>query len=69
MKKKINLQFLIMSVTAIILTLVISTLVSYEVLKDEVMEDLHTYARVLVETVLFQTWIIFPMTQRKTGFA
>ena len=50
MKKKINLQFLIMSVTAIILTLVISTLVSYEVLKDEVMEDLHTYARVLVET-------------------
>ena len=68
MKKKINLQFLIMSVTAIILTLVISTLVSYEVLKDEVMEDLHTYARVL-RRVLFQTWIIFPMTQRKTGFA
>ena len=53
MKKKINLQFLIMSVTAIILTLVISTLVSYEVLKDEVMEDLHTYARVLVYTVAF----------------
>ena len=53
MKKKINLQFLIMSVTAIILTLVISTLVSYEVLKDEVMEDLHTYARVLVETGAF----------------
>lgn len=53
MKKKINLQFLIMSVTAIILTLVISTLVSYEVLKDEVMEDLHTYARVLVETSAF----------------
>lgn len=53
MKKKINPQFLIMSVTAIILTLVISTLVSYEVLKDEVMEDLHTYARVLVETGAF----------------
>lgn len=53
MKKKINLQFLIMSVTAIILTLVISTLVSYEVLKDEVMGDLHTYARVLVETGAF----------------
>ena len=53
MKKKINLQFLIMSVTAIILTLVISTLVSYEVLKDEVMEDLHTYAKVLVETGTF----------------
>ena len=66
MKKKINLQFLIMSVTAIILTLVISTLVSYEVLKDEVMEDL---PGCWLRRVLFQTWIIFPMMQRKTGFA
>ena len=53
MKKKINLQFLIMSVTAILLTLVISTLVSYEVLKDEVMADLRTYANVLIDTGAF----------------
>ncbi len=53
MKKKINLQFFIMSVTAILVTLVISALVSYEVLKNEVVEDLRTYANVLIETGAF----------------
>ena len=67
MKKKINLQFLIMSVTAIILTLVISTLVSYEVLKDEVMEDLHTYARVLVETGAFSDMDHISYDAKKDG--
>lgn len=55
MKKKINLQFLIMSFTAILLTLVISAAVSYEVLKNEVMEELRTYTHILLETDVFET--------------
>lgn len=53
MKKKINLQFLFVSFTAILLTLTISVAVSYDVLKKEIMENLKTCTHVLLGTGVF----------------
>ena len=53
MKKKINIQFLVMSFTAILLTLAISVAASYEVLKKEVMENLKTCTHVLLGAGVF----------------
>ena len=53
MKRKINLQFLIMSLTAIILTLVISAAASYNVLKKEIMQNLKTCTHILMGTGVF----------------
>ena len=53
MKKKINMQFLIMSLTAILLTLGISVAVSYNVLKKEIMQNLKTCTHILMGTGVF----------------
>lgn len=50
MKKKINAQFLIVVLIAIITTLVLATYVFYELFQKEVLEDLKTYAYVLKST-------------------
>lgn len=47
MKKKINLQFLIISAVGILLTMCLSTVVFYELFKNEVMDELKTYAQML----------------------
>jgi len=50
MKKKINLQFMIISAVGILLTLCLSTVVFYELFKNEVMEELKTYAHLMKST-------------------
>lgn len=50
MKKKINLQFLIISAVGILLTLCLSTVIFYELFKSEVMDELATYAHVIKDT-------------------
>lgn len=67
MKKKINLQFLIMAFTAILLTLVISAAVSYEVLKNEVMDELRTDAHILLKTGAFTTQESFTYDAKNDG--
>lgn len=47
MKKKINLQFLIISAVGILLAICLSTVVFYELFKNEVMDELKTYAQML----------------------
>ncbi len=53
MKRKINIQFIILTLMAIVITIILSTLVSYTVLKREVMEDLNSYAHALKATDTF----------------
>ncbi len=53
MKRKINIQFIILTLMAIVITIILSTLVSYTVLKREVMEDLDSYAHALKATDTF----------------
>lgn len=47
MKKKINFQFMIISAVGILLSLVLSTVVFYELLKKEVMDELSIYAHLI----------------------
>ena len=53
MKKKINSHFIILTMVAILVTILLSTFISYTVLKSEVMEDLESYAHALKETNTF----------------
>ena len=53
MKKKINGNFILLTMVAIIVTILLSTFISYTVLKSEVMEDLESYAHALKETNTF----------------
>lgn len=50
MKKKINLQFMFISVVGILLTFCLSTVIFYELFKSEVVDELKTYADVIKET-------------------
>lgn len=54
MKKKINMQFIIIAAVAIIFTAVFSGIIFYDIFKSEVMEELKAYAHVLVATESFQ---------------
>ena len=53
MKKKINVRFLIITALAIILTLLLTISVFYELFQQEVKENLRTYAYVLDDTGAF----------------
>lgn len=48
MKKKINIQFLIITLLAILTTVSLSIFVFYELFKQEVMADLKTNTQLLV---------------------
>lgn len=50
MKKRINLQFMILTLAAIIATVTMSTVVFYGVLEREILNDLKTYTQLMVET-------------------
>ena len=50
MKKKINIQFLLIAALAICITVTSISFVFYELFKKEVMNDLETYAHVIVDT-------------------
>lgn len=54
MKKKINIQFILITMLAIIITVFSVSFVYYELFKDEVMEDLKTYAHVLIYSDSYQ---------------
>ncbi|MBO5483762.1 MAG: two-component sensor histidine kinase [Lachnospiraceae bacterium] len=54
MKKKINIHFIIIAVLAIVMSTVLSTIVSYTVLKKEVIDDLQAYAYALKGTGVFE---------------
>lgn len=54
MKKKINAHFLIIAALAILLTLVLSITIFYDLLKKEVVENLKTYANVMVDTGILE---------------
>ena len=53
MRKKINSQFIILTIMSILITIILSTVVSYKILKDEVMEDINSYAHALKATNTF----------------
>lgn len=48
MKKKINIQFIFIAILAIIVTVFSVSVVYYELFKEEIMDDLKTYAHVLI---------------------
>lgn len=50
MKKKINAHFLIIAALAILLTLVLSITIFYDLMKKDVVENLKIYANVMVDT-------------------
>lgn len=50
MKRKINIRFMIISAAAIILTAVVSTLLFYHVLKEQIFADLKAYEHVISQT-------------------
>ncbi len=54
MKKKINLRFLSIVAVAISATVVLTTVIFYEVFKREVMQGLQTYAKLLVSTSAYK---------------
>lgn len=54
MKRKINMQFVILTTVAILVTMLLSTLINYAILKREVMDDLHVYATALKGTGFFE---------------
>lgn len=56
MKKKIHLQFMVISALAILLTLFLSTVIFYGLFKTEVMEEIKTYAQVLKRTESYQNF-------------
>ena len=53
MKRKINAQFIFLTIMAIILTTILSTIVNYKVLQREVLDDLSAYAYALKGTGAF----------------
>lgn len=54
MKRKINIQFTLLSIVAVVLTLILATGVNYQVFKTEVMSNLRIYAQVFVDTNAFK---------------
>ena len=54
MKKKINLQFIMITAIAIIFTAVFSGIIFYEIFKTEVMEEIKSYAHLLTAAVSFE---------------
>lgn len=50
MKRKINIRFMIISAAAIIITAVISTLLFYKVLQEQVFADLKAYEHIISQT-------------------
>ena len=50
MKKKINIQFLLIAILAIGFTVAITSMVFYELFKKEVMDSLKTYAHVIIDS-------------------
>lgn len=54
LKGKINIRFIILTIFAIVITTVLSTLVFYELFKTEIMRDLKTYTHVLKSTGMFE---------------
>lgn len=50
MRKKINIQFLIIAILAIAATWVCAAVVFYELFRQEVLEDLESYAKLLIGT-------------------
>lgn len=55
MKKRINVQFLIISAVGVLLTLSLSTAIFYKLLKNEVMDGLETYAHIIKNTEGYQS--------------
>lgn len=53
-KKKINIQFLLIAALAIILTVTSTSIVFYEIFQQEVINDLKTYAHVLVDSKSYE---------------
>lgn len=54
MKKKINLQFMLISAVGILLTFCLSTVIFYELFKSEVVDELKTYADVMKDTGAYE---------------
>lgn len=54
LKGKINIRFIILTIFAIVVTTVLSTLVFYELFKAEILRDLKTYTHVLKSTGVFE---------------
>lgn len=54
LKGKINIRFIILTIFAIAVTTVLSTIVFYELFKTEIMRDLKTYTHVLKSTGVFE---------------
>lgn len=50
MKKKINIQFIIVAIVAVLVTVTLSTFVFYDLFKKEVLEEIKTYAHILSKT-------------------
>lgn len=51
MKRKINIQFIIVAFLAIAMTLIFATAAFYRLFKDEVLESLNSYAHMLAESI------------------
>lgn len=54
MKKKINIQFLLIAILAIGFTVAITSMVFYELFKKEVMDSLKTYAHVIIDSASYK---------------
>ena len=50
MKKKINAQFIIIGIFAVLATLVLSILVCYGIFKKQIIDDLRGYAQIIIES-------------------
>ena len=48
LKKRINIQYMLLTLLAIIATVAISSVVFYELIKKEVVGDLKTYTKVCI---------------------
>lgn len=66
MKKKINVQFLIITLLAILTTVSLSIFVFYELFQQEVMSDLKTYTQLMVETDAWEI-ITHPADTKELG--
>ena len=54
MKKKINIQFLLIAILAIGFTVATTSMVFYELFKKEVMDSLKTYAHVIIDSASYK---------------
>ncbi len=52
MKRKINAQYILLTISAILLTLLATTFVYYRVVRTEIMESLKSYAHILQGTIV-----------------